>query len=256
MKTSRIIFYDEPSVPEINLNDLAKFVQITTGILPEIRKPIITLCEEKDFEKIASSRIFKLSIPYRKHLPNEEEIQFERTSLKNAANQNIIYYDGFELQNAFRDLITDKELHQDIFHVIFTNKLTCTYDYSDYRYHGRAVIGSNPSIISTTGIIEAPAKPREYYLELISKSRQGINTETLKEKYKGTFLEYHDSRLSIVIQGYLLQALFYYETGEPFCDEKDCRLLNAHWQKDLLYSQIESGKLCQKHQKILKNMTT
>ena len=256
MKTSRIIFYDEPSVPEINLNNLAKFVQITTGILPEIRKPIITLCEEKDFEKIASSRIFKLSIPYRKHLPNEEEIQFERTSLKNAANQNIIYYDGFELQNVFRDLITDKELHQDIFHVIFTNKLTCTYDYNDYRYHGRAVIGSNPSIISTTGIIEAPAKPREYYLELISKSRQGINTETLKEKYKGTFLEYHDSRLSIVIQGYLLQALFYYETGEPFCDEKDCRLLNAHWQKDLLYSQIESGKLCQKHQKILKNMTT
>jgi hypothetical protein len=84
---------------------------------------------------------------------------------------------------------------------------------------------------------------------------QGVNVEAIKQKYKGTYLEYKDSRLSKIVEGYLLQAIFYYETGEPFCDNYDCRLFNAHWQKDLLYSQIDKSKLCENHQKILKNMT-
>ncbi len=50
-----------------------------------------------------------------------------------------------------------------------------------------------------------------------------------------------------------MQAIFYYQTGDPFCDKQDCRLFNAHWQKDLLHSQLEVGKLCEKHQQILNN---
>jgi len=139
----------------------------------------------------------------------------------------------------------------DNFHVIFTNRLTCTYDFDDYRYHGRAIICSNPSIISTTGIIEAPAKPREYYMELISNMAQGLNVDSIKKKYQGSYLEYHDERISTVIEGYVMQALFYHLTGEPFCENKNCRLFNPHWQKDLLHSQIEIGKLCEKHEKNL-----
>ena len=83
---------------------------------------------------------------------------------------------------------------------------------------------------------------------------QGINIETIKQKYKGLYLEYNDTRLSKIIEGYLLQAIFYYETGESFCDNLECRLFNAHWQKDLLHSQLDVGKLCEQHQKILKNI--
>ena len=78
----------------------------------------------------------------------------------------------------------------------------------DFRYHGRTVICSNPAIISTTGIIEAPAKPRGYYIELMTKISQGLNVESLKKKYQGTYLEYHDSRLNSITEGYILQALF------------------------------------------------
>ena len=49
----------------------------------------------------------------------------------------------------------------------------CTYDATDSRYHGRAVICSNPAIISTTGMIEAPARPREYYFEAMKCKMQG-----------------------------------------------------------------------------------
>lgn len=256
MKISRIIFYDEPSVPEINLDNLIDFTCKKTGILSEKRNSILTLSNNITPKEIAGSRIFKLSMPYKKHTPTIEEIEFEKKNIVDTStNQNIIYYDGFELQSALGKIIAKEELTENIFHVIFTNKLICTYDYNDYRYHGRALIATNPSIISTTGIIEAPAKPREYYMELITKSRQGVNLETLKEKYKGTFLEYHDPRLPKIIEGYFLQALFYYETAEPFCDNKECRLFNAHWQKDLLHSQLEVGKLCQKHQEILEKLT-
>ncbi len=255
MKISKIIFYDEPSVPEINLDNLIKFTKKTTGILPEKRESILTFGNDETSKDIAASRIFKLSTPYKKHIPTIEEIEFEkRNMIDTGANQNITYYDGFELQCSLGKIIPKEELSEDIFHVIFTNKLTCTYDCNDYRYHGRALIGANPSIISTTGIIEAPAKPREYYIEMITKSRQGVNVEALKEKYKGAFLEYHDSRLDVVVEGYFLQALFYYETLEPFCKNKECRLFNAHWQKDLLHSQLEIGKLCQRHQEILEKL--
>ena len=91
-------------------------------------------------------------------------------------------------------------------------------------------------------------------MELISSMTQGLNVDSIKKKYSGTYLEYHDNRLSQIIEGYLLQAIFYYITNEPFCDLRDCRLFNAHWQADLLYSQLESGKLCEKHQAVLDNL--
>ena len=39
-----------------------------------------------------------------------------------------------------------------------------------------------------------------------------------------------------------------------FCDNKQCRLFNAHWQKDLFISQIENKKMCEKHEKDLTKM--
>ncbi len=255
MKISKIIIYDEPSVPEIQLNDLAKFLQETFSIKIEKRENILKFSSKDTALKIAECKIFNLRKDFEKHIPSNEEILFEESNAQDTSEtENIIMYDGFRLQKVLSKLISKTEDTTNIFHVFFTNKLTCTYDYHDYRYHGRALIGANPSIISTTGIIEAPAKPREYYYELMTNFTQGINIETIKQKYKGSYLEYHDPRLSKIIEGYLLQAIFYFETGESFCDNLECRLFNAHWQKDLLHSQLDVGKLCEPHQKILKNI--
>ena len=255
MKISKIILYDEPSVPEIQLNKLVKFLQEIFPIIVETRENILKFASIEDAYKIAECKIFNLRKDFEKHIPTNEEVLFEESNIQDTSNtENIIMYDGFNLQKILANLISEKELTEDIFHVFFTNKLTCTYDNNDYRYHGRALIGSNPSIISTTGIIEAPAKPREYYFDLMTNFTQGINVETIKQKYKGTYLEYNDSRLSKIIEGYLLQTIFYYETGEAFCKNSNCRLFNAHWQKDLLHSQLDESKLCENHQKILQSI--
>ena len=257
MKIAKIILHDEPSVPEINLKGAAEFINGMFGIRPCLRDSMFCSPDMDTAYEIAATRIRELDVPFQAHEPTREEIKLEMASAGNTArHRNITCYDGFELQSVLGRLVPRQELSEDTLHVIFTDRLTCTYDGTDRRYHGRAVICSNPSVISTTGIVEAPAKPREYYAKLIAHARMGINVDALKEEFRGTFLEYNDARLASIVCGYILQAIFYYETQEPFCTDMDCRLYNAHWQKDLLHSQLAVGRLCQKHQDALDRMTS
>ncbi|MGI0089405.1 MAG: DUF6775 family putative metallopeptidase [Nitrosopumilaceae archaeon] len=257
MKISTVFLYNEPSIPEIKIEDLGEFIKKNFHVKVEIRENIFSYFKNSIKSvacELAACRIFDTKKPFEKHNPTAEEIEFEEDSFMHNKEINIVMYDGFEFQKIITNLLPENELQENQFHLVCTSKLTCTYDFEDYRYHGRAVICSNPSIISTTGMIEAPAKPREYYLGLLTNMMQGINIDMIKNHFKGRYLEYHDKRLGDVIKGYAMQALFYYLTGESFCESKDCRLYNAHWQDDLLHSQIQIGKLCNKHQKILDNI--
>ncbi len=253
MKTCKIILYDEPTVPEIQLERLEKFIREIFTIEIETRKNIFQYSSKNISEKIASCRIFDLKKRFEKHNPSAESIQLEKENKDMSKRDEMILYDGFEFHKAITELIPINENKINTLHIIFTNKLTCTFDENDFRYHARALIGSNPTIISTTGMIEAPAKPKQYYLDLMTNFSEK-RVEEIKKKYKGEFLEYHDSRISEITEGYLLQAIFYYETGEAFCEHRDCRLFNAHWQKDLFFSQLENKRFCKKHQEILNEL--
>jgi hypothetical protein len=106
--------------------------------------------------------------------------------------------------------------------------------------------------VSKSGLVEAPAKPREFYA-----AKRGLRIESadaryesLKERFAGRFLDFDDSRTTQVAKGYALQAVFYHLTGEPFCDDGDCVLFNAHWQEELLRAQVDSGLLCARHRKV------
>ena len=93
----------------------------------------------------------------------------------------IPLYDGIVLQRLFADTITSAEISIAHIHIIFTSLLTCTFnDDEDWRYHGRAIICGTPSIISTTGIIEALAKPREFYISQLGHMGIEDNSATKK----------------------------------------------------------------------------
>ncbi|MBA4718271.1 MAG: hypothetical protein HRO68_03915 [Nitrosopumilus sp.] len=253
MKTRKIILYNEPEVLEIQLERSKKFLRETFSVEIEIRESIFQCINKEMSENIASCRVFNLKKPFEKHDPSKEDIQIEKENKDMSKREEMTLYDGFEFHNAVKKLIPINENNIDTLHIIFTNKLTCTFDENDYRYHARAIIGSNPTIISTTGMIEAPAKPKQYYLDLMTNFSES-RVKEIKKKYKGKFLEYHDLRISEITEGYLLQAIIYYETGEAFCEHKDCRLFNAHWQSELFFSQLENRKFCEKHQKIISEL--
>lgn len=141
-------------------------------------------------------------------------------------------------------------------HIIFTSKLFATPDEFG-RPHIRASIYGSPSIISASGIVEGPAKPKEYYQYKQKYTRLGIwqiEEPEIRKKFKGEFIDYNDKQLSGVLNGYIAQALFYFITGDPFCTKKACRLYNSHWQKDLVYSQIKKARFCAFHKSILKHL--
>ena len=263
MNFKKIILYKEPSVSEIDFIKLRNFLEEKFPVQVKIEDNIFYNFNDEQIRRLSSIRVKDIKNKFRNYEYSDSEFEFEKkmskdsslldTTVKVEDASNIFQvfmYDGFELQKILRYLVKNEE----ILHIIITNRLTCTFDENDNKYHARAVICANPAIISTTGIIEAPAKPREYYFEAMAMKSQGLGIESVKEKHKDKFLDYNDKRLSKIIEGYLLQVIFYNITGESFCENIQCKLNNAHWQKDLLFSQIEVNALCKKHDEILKNL--
>lgn len=141
-------------------------------------------------------------------------------------------------------------------HIIITDKIFASLDEFN-KPHIRAAIFSYPSIISLSGIVEGPAKPKEFY---IYKQRYMLmkiwdfKENAVKEKFKNRFIDYQDKRMQEILKGYISQALFFYVLEEPFCSFKFCRAYNSHWQQELIYSQIKSGRFCSYHKKIIKEI--
>ena len=255
----RIILYDEGAAQELSIEEITKYLaQKMEKVKIEVRgNPFVKLPQDKisDYaRKIASTKIQEVS---QKILPEQEplygEIEYEKRRILGKTSAFGILYDGLHLQRVFQETIPRGECSLESAHIIFTNRLFATWDESNQRYHVRTSIYSIPSVISTTGIVEGPAKPREYYLLKQQYERLGMELTELNDKFKGSFIDYEDRRLTEVIKGYVMQAVFYSSTGDPFCQDKGCRLYNAHWQEDLIFAQLESGyEFCQRHTKILK----
>ncbi|HDL63863.1 MAG TPA: hypothetical protein ENH12_00590 [Proteobacteria bacterium] len=157
-------------------------------------------------------------------------------------------YEGVQLSQFLSELIPVSEPPGECIHIIITDRLFATWNDDDRRYHARVSIYNFPSIISTAGIVEAPAKPREFYIKL----RMGFNREGLKDEFSGRFIDYDDPRLTEVLKGYLLQAILFHLQGEPFCLDPNCRLYNAHFQEEVLRAQLHSPyEFCPRHREIL-----
>jgi len=180
------------------------------------------------------------------------EIEYERRRILGKTRSFGILYDGFHLPRILCEIMPREERSREFVHIFFTNRLFATWDGNNKRYHLRASVYGVPSIISTTGLVEAPAKPREYYLLKQQYERLRKDLTELKERFKGSFIDYEDEHLTEVMKGYAMQAIFYALTGDPFCEDKGCRLYNAHWQEELIFAQLWGEyEFCGRHTKIL-----
>jgi len=186
--------------------------------------------------------------------PLAGEIAYERRRLENANRGPFgIIYDGFRFQELLAELRGRYE--GGAVHIAFTNRLLATWEADDRRYHLRTVVLGAPSVISTSGLVEAPAKPREFYMARqalgMGDAAGGAAYEALKQQFAGRFLDHDDERLTEVAKGYALQAVAYHLTSEPFCDNPRCRLYNAHWQEEMLAAQL-GGEVCERHRAALR----
>ena len=184
------------------------------------------------------------------------EIDYERRKILNSSSSSIgVFYDGFELVRILCSIIPKEQQNLKHLLMIFTNQLFATWDEDDQRYHTRVSIYGYPSIISIAGIVEAPAKPKEYYLAKQFQGRDQLSLTGIKRGIRGRFIEYDDKRMTGVMKGYIMQSLFYHLTGSPFCKDRSCRLFNAHWQEEVIMAQLGGEyEYCEVHRRIFEEI--
>jgi hypothetical protein len=258
---SRVYLYEEPAAESLDFGELKAFIEGTVGVPVELRGEFVNH-HLKDLERaatdIAWTKVRNLGAPHAPEEPMMGEIRFESRLIRNPAKRVVgIVYDGYHMDAVWRAMLQREERRADLCHVGFTFRLLGTFNPGDGRYHARTVVCGYPSIVSTTGIVEAPAKPREYYALKHHYRSLGMTPplEELKGHVEGSFIDYDDPRMTEVAKGIVLQAIFHQATGEAFCESKDCRLFDAHWQADLIHAQIESGELCPEHRELAREMT-
>ncbi len=224
------------------------------GAAVEIRGDFIAHHEGDRRDEIAAElariRVTDVTRPFEYNEPLYGEIEYEKRVLSGGTRPFGVLYDGTKLHGILQSLIAEEERSLDNVHIILTDRFFGTFDEDDLRYHARVVVCGFPSIISTTGVVEAPAKPREFYIEKQLLGRDEIALEELKRKFEGRFIDYGDSRMAEILKGYAMQAIFYQAFGEAFCADPNCRLYDAHWQEEMIKAQLEGVEFCERHERL------
>ena len=253
----RFVLYEDEATPSLKVDEIASFLGEASGVPVKVKGDFLRACFRGDCEelaeRIASNRVSDLAKPFVAAEPAYGEIAYELRLLEDPDKKaHGVLYDGERMMALIRDLIPAKERTTDVQHIVFTSRLVGTFG-EDGRYHAHVNICGYPSIISTSGIVEAPAKPKEYYVlkRRFMEAGEAVPFELLNERFAKQFIDYDDPRLSEVLKGYALQCAMYAITNAPFCRNRGCRLFDAHWQSELIEAQLHGDRFCKKHREML-----
>ncbi|MBI4284501.1 MAG: hypothetical protein HY670_01190 [Chloroflexi bacterium] len=258
----KIILYDEGIPEELALVEVAGYLGEKLGkVAIELAGSPwhgLALADVSAYaQRMASVKVQQVNSKEVVTAPLYAEIEYEKRRLLGKTRSFGVPYDGFQLVKMLFDLMPAEARGAETINIVFTNRLLATWDSYNKRYHLRTSVYGIPSIISTTGLIEAPARSRDYYLLKQQYEMLGKDLTELNDHFRGSFLDYGDKRLTDVARGYAMQAVFFSLTGQPFCEDKGCKLYNAHWQAEMLYAQLESSyEFCPKHARILQDLAS
>lgn len=234
-----VFLYSDSPPQSLVMQDVTDFLT-DLGLSVEFRGDFLSYLslgteETAELESFLSrARVFDIEVPidlFKTHTASEP---FEKE-----------LYDGLWVQRIFSRFFLGKhpgELAENDFHAVITGRLLGTY--GSRRYHARAIISGFPSFVSTSGLVEGPARPREYYFLKAEFIRSGKDLSELDEAFRGKFIDYEDERITKITGSYVLQPLLHHFCGKEFCENGKCALFNSHWQKEVLDTQY-SGLLCE-----------
>jgi hypothetical protein len=190
--------------------------------------------------------------PYDRDTGNEMLgiVRYEERALDDPTRAGGVLYDGLAVQRACNERLPAGERDLAHLHVPLLDRAVATWGDHDGRWHKRVTVPGQPALVSVPGLYEAPAKPEAYYK---AKQQHALVSgdapprEVLEERVDGDFLVADDPRSTEALKGYVLQAVHYLATGDPFCDDERCRLYNAHRQPELVRAQLEEPEFCERH---------
>jgi len=253
----RLFLYKDEATPSLDADKTATYLQEILGIPTETRQDFLREYGRKDLrriaERIAESRVKNVDRPFESGQAAYGEIEFELRFLENPTKKVPgVLYDGLRIERLLLEMLPRRMRAAKIQHFVFTSRLIGTFE-ADGRYHAHVILCGYPSIISTSGLVEAPAKPKEYYVlkQRFIQAGDDVPFEMLKERFAGQFIDYDDPRITEVLKGYALQCVVHSIAGEPFCQNRRCRLFDAHWQSELIEAQLHGDRFCKRHREML-----
>jgi hypothetical protein len=244
---------DSSCLEEVKQYLMGLLPSVSVRILPSVFSRVERSTEDEMSTKLARARMKNPDAAEQAFEPMYGEIEYERRAIAGKARVGGVVYDGRKMGSILLPLL-EPENSLETASIVFTDRLVSTYSHDDLRHHLRTAVFGFPCIISLPGIVEAPAKSREYHVlrqRLEIEGAGDLAVAKLRNALKDEFIDYDDPRAVEALKGLTLQAVIFHLTLEPFCEDKDCRLFNAHWQADLIRSQISSGELCRKHADML-----
>jgi hypothetical protein len=173
--------------------------------------------------------------------------RYEERALESPDRAGGVIYDGLAVQDALRRRL---ETPLDHLQVPLVDRVVGTWGDHDGRWHKRVAVLGQPAVVSVPGLYEAPAKPEAYYEAKQSHallSGDAPPREVLEAEVDGEFLVAEDPRTTEAVRGYVLAAYHYLETGEAFCENRGCRLYDAHRQPALIEAQLREPAFCEQH---------
>lgn len=248
-KKFRATIYRDPATSVLDEEELSDYLEKKLSLKTRVKKALVERISEEKIgffsEMFASARVRDIGEKLGEREPNFGEKRFEKRLLKNPSKDvKGILYDAKKLEEIYLSLLSEEERNKNHFAFVLTNRLFGTFG-NDNRYHARVSLYGFPILVSPTGLVEAPAKPKEFY-----RKKRSSNLETekaIKEEISDDFLDYGEKRITEAMKGYLLQGVFYQLGRNPFCEETRCRFYDAHWQSELLEAQLEEPEFCEKH---------
>ncbi len=276
--------YDDPSMENLRVGKLADFARRhIPGLTVETRGDIFShfLSEDEpgtgaqsegagslpgsanqSARSLASAvrSLAEARLPMGPDGPLPMEVKVEERRLREPGKLvRGIMYDGVSVLMLVWGLIPEGEAGPESLHIGFTSRLVGTLDPGGGRHHARVILCAHQALISTVGMVEGPARDREYYLTRSVEATLGATpgstaTRAVEGEGDSPWLEVDDPRLTEVAKGYLLQAVFNNIAASPFCDDPSCRLFDAHTQKDMLAAQQGEPGLCGEHMVILRGL--
>lgn len=261
--------YDEGSCEVLCAGELAERLREISGVSVEVRGEFVRHWAEVIGEadqlrtrlarELARARVVD---PLSRLQPDREprpiELEVERRVLETPGKASVgILYDGGAVQGLLADLLPMPA--RDDCHIVITSRLLGTWVAEDRRWHAHTVLLGEPAIISTSGLVQAPARPSEYY------QAQGLATSKLlprevveaelQRRLADQMLLPNDPRLTDVAVGCSLQAITFHVTGEAFCSVPTCRLYNARRQQELIRCQCSpEASLCPRHKRFFSEL--
>ncbi len=256
---SHVYLYDDPDAPGLDIDEVGGYIASVfprTEVLPrsdffthQFRR--FTAEQRAELERQVIQQLARIRVTEvlagLESFGGEEEPQ--------DALADSFTFHAAPYQTVLRLLLPDDEIDAGHLHIVFTEAAIGTWreELSLFRLH--AICLGSPTIVSTTGFVEALPRPREYEFKRAQLAIFGVDQdalEDLSEEFADRTFGYGDARINEIAKGYALMACFHRAFGSTFCADRHCRLHAARTQEELIEAQCgPKAGLCDTHQVML-----